>query len=93
MTKRMVRETHTALTEAAADPSLRVLLLTGEGTSFCPGADLNWATSVEHDAADTAEGTTDFLDAETGIRYNVGPWMARRGDPRGPSNAHVRAYM
>ena len=36
MTKRMVRETHTALTEAAADPSLRVLLLTGEGTSFCP---------------------------------------------------------
>ena len=51
----MVRETHTALTEAAADPSLRVLLLTGEGTSFCPGADLNWATSGEHDAADTAE--------------------------------------
>ncbi len=55
MTNRMVRETHTALTEAAADPSLRVLLLTGEGTSFCPGADLNWATSGEHDAADTAE--------------------------------------
>ncbi len=55
MTNRMVRETHAALTEAATDPSLRVLLLTGEGRSFCPGADLNWATSGERDPADTAE--------------------------------------
>ena len=54
MTNRMVRETHEALTQAGADPSLRVLLLTGEGKSFCPGADLNWATSGERDPADTA---------------------------------------
>ena len=54
MTNRMVRETHEALTQAAADASLRVLLLTGEGKSFCPGADLNWATSGELDPADTA---------------------------------------
>ncbi len=55
MTNRMVRETHEALSVAAADPSLRVLLLTGEGTSFCPGADLNWATSGERDPADSSE--------------------------------------
>ena len=45
MTNQMVRETWEALTAAAADPSLRVLLLTGTGSSFCPGADLNWVAS------------------------------------------------
>jgi 2-(1,2-epoxy-1,2-dihydrophenyl)acetyl-CoA isomerase len=54
ITNRMVREMHEALTEASADASLRVLLLTGEGRSFCPGADLNWATSGSSDPADTA---------------------------------------
>jgi len=42
MTNQMVRETHDALAAAAADPTLRVLVLTGAGTSFCPGADLQW---------------------------------------------------
>jgi 2-(1,2-epoxy-1,2-dihydrophenyl)acetyl-CoA isomerase len=46
MTVTMLRETHDALVEAASDPSVRVVLLTGAGDqSFCPGADLNWATS------------------------------------------------
>ena len=49
MTNRMVREMHGALTRVAADPSVRVLLLTGAGRSFCPGADLNWASSGEDD--------------------------------------------
>ena len=41
MTTRMVRETHEALSSVAADEAVRVLLLTGSGKSFCPGADLN----------------------------------------------------
>jgi 2-(1,2-epoxy-1,2-dihydrophenyl)acetyl-CoA isomerase len=45
MTNRMLRETYDALSKAASDPSVKVLLLTGEGKSFCPGADLNAATS------------------------------------------------
>lgn len=40
MTNRMIRETRDALELAAADPTLRVLVLTGEGKGFCPGADL-----------------------------------------------------
>lgn len=40
MTNRMVREAREALELAAADASLRVLVLTGAGSSFCPGADL-----------------------------------------------------
>jgi 2-(1,2-epoxy-1,2-dihydrophenyl)acetyl-CoA isomerase len=55
ITNRMVRETHEALTEAAGDPSLRVLLFTGEGRSFCPGADLNHFTSGELDPGDRSE--------------------------------------
>lgn len=45
MTNRMVREARDALELAAEDTSLRVLVLTGEGRAFCPGADLNHFTS------------------------------------------------
>lgn len=45
MTNRMVREARDALALAAADASIRVLVLTGEGRAFCPGADLNHFTS------------------------------------------------
>lgn len=48
MTTRMLRETHEALTVAAADPSIRVLVLTGAGDrAFCPGADLKAASRGE----------------------------------------------
>ncbi len=40
MTNRMVREAHEALERAASDPGVRVLVLTGAGRAFCPGADL-----------------------------------------------------
>jgi 2-(1,2-epoxy-1,2-dihydrophenyl)acetyl-CoA isomerase len=49
MTNRMVREARDALELAAADPSVRVLVLTGAGRAFCPGADLNHFTSGEAD--------------------------------------------
>ena len=37
------------------------------------GLPVHWHDHNVH--AYLVEGTTDFLDAETGIRYNVGPWM------------------
>ena len=49
MTNRMVSEATRALELAAVDESLRVLVLTGAGSSFCPGADLNHFTSGEPD--------------------------------------------
>ncbi len=54
MTNRMVNETHAALTDIATDGTTRVLVLTGAGESFCPGADINWATDSEADPADSA---------------------------------------
>jgi 2-(1,2-epoxy-1,2-dihydrophenyl)acetyl-CoA isomerase len=44
MTNRMVREATDALELAAADASVRLLLLTGAGKAFCPGADLKHFT-------------------------------------------------
>ncbi len=54
MTNRMVREARDALALAAADPTVRVLVLTGEGRAFCPGADLHHFTEGGTDERLTA---------------------------------------
>jgi 2-(1,2-epoxy-1,2-dihydrophenyl)acetyl-CoA isomerase len=50
----MVREAYDALRAASTDPSIRVLVLTGSGRAFCPGADLNHFTSGGADEVLTA---------------------------------------
>lgn len=42
ITNQMVREVARALTIAKDDPEVRLLVLTGSGTTFCPGADIDW---------------------------------------------------
>ena len=54
MTNRMLRETCEALTAIARDGATRVLVLTGAGNSFCPGADINLATSDKPDPRESA---------------------------------------
>jgi 2-(1,2-epoxy-1,2-dihydrophenyl)acetyl-CoA isomerase len=55
MTNRMVRETHEALTQVAANADVLVLLLTGAGKSFCPGADLNQIGQRDDDPLESCE--------------------------------------
>jgi 2-(1,2-epoxy-1,2-dihydrophenyl)acetyl-CoA isomerase len=58
MTNRMLREARQALTAAAEDRDLRVLVLTGAGKSFCPGADLQRVAAgerVEDDQLDASD--------------------------------------
>jgi 2-(1,2-epoxy-1,2-dihydrophenyl)acetyl-CoA isomerase len=59
MTNRMVRETTAVLREIARDASVRVLVLTGAGRGFCPGADLNHFVSGAS-RNDEAIGESDF---------------------------------
>jgi 2-(1,2-epoxy-1,2-dihydrophenyl)acetyl-CoA isomerase len=49
ITNVMARELHEALTAIAADESVAVVILTGAGKAFCPGADLRHYSSGEAD--------------------------------------------
>jgi 2-(1,2-epoxy-1,2-dihydrophenyl)acetyl-CoA isomerase len=53
MTNAMVVEACDALARASEDPHLRVLVLTGEGKGFCPGADLQHFSAADrpHESA------------------------------------------
>ncbi len=51
MTVRMLNETYQCLTAASADPGVRILVMTGAGRAFCPGADLKGTAAGANDGA------------------------------------------
>lgn len=55
MTNRMVVETHDCLQQAAVRDDLRVVILSGAGRGFCPGADLKHFSAGEPDVATEPE--------------------------------------
>lgn len=55
----LIAELTQALAEAGADPAVRAVLITGAGSTFSAGADLNWMRSMA--AATEAENRDDSL--------------------------------
>jgi methylglutaconyl-CoA hydratase len=48
----LIAELNDAVADAAADPSVRAIVLCGRGSAFCAGADLNWMkTAADYGAA------------------------------------------
>lgn len=64
----LVAQTKAALTELAADPAIRTVVLTGAGDGFCAGGDLKMMRRAEDRLGDPA-GTTDIW---RWIRYEFG---------------------
>lgn len=49
----MIRELSDALRELESTPGLRVLVITGQGDSFCAGGDLDWMREMSQQPRDT----------------------------------------
>lgn len=62
VTQQLYDELNAALTEAEANPDVRVILLTGEGRAFCVGADLK-----EHKTGRTAFDRRQYLAGEQAV--------------------------
>jgi len=62
VTQQLYDELNAALTQAEANPDVRVILLTGEGRAFCVGADLK-----EHKAGRTAFDRRQYLAGEQAV--------------------------
>lgn len=61
----MLRELYAVLRQAATDDALRVLVLTGAGRAFCPGADLAHYTGVDRPAPDDGSRSPELFRVST----------------------------
>ncbi|MFP4635135.1 MAG: enoyl-CoA hydratase-related protein [Nitriliruptoraceae bacterium] len=70
-----------ALTEAAtrlgADETVRAVVLTGAGTAFCAGADLNWMRSTADATAGETDDSSSFEDMLRAVHELPMPVLAR----------------
>jgi len=78
----MIGEIHCAVESASADPAIRVIVLTGEGTAFSAGANIDWMRRMGEADFDAnykdALGLAHMLDA---IASSPKPTIARVNGP------------
>ena len=66
-TQKMEEEISVAIREAAADESVRVIVLTGAGKGFCAGADMSLLSAISQESSPRAEFLTE-VQVDSGVR-------------------------
>ncbi|MEE9388954.1 MAG: crotonase/enoyl-CoA hydratase family protein [Paracoccaceae bacterium] len=74
----MIADLADAAAQLGSDPSVRVVVLTGAGTSFCAGGDLNWMRAqMEADDATRAAGARKLADMLMALNTLPKPLIGR----------------
>ncbi|MCS7293774.1 MAG: enoyl-CoA hydratase family protein [Chloroflexota bacterium] len=84
LSRRLVAELRAAIERAMAEPSVRAIVLTGTGTTFCSGADLKEQLAANQTGAATGPAGGGVPDVIRLIRNGPKPVVAR-------VNGHARA--
>ena len=58
----MDRDVRAAMRDAADDPAVKVIILTGAGTGFCAGADMNMLQTIQSGDASTSRSVVNALE-------------------------------
>jgi methylglutaconyl-CoA hydratase len=84
LSRQLVSDLRTAIDRAMADAAVRVLMLTGTGTTFCSGADLKEQLAANQAGGATPPAGSDLPDVIRALRNGPKPVVAR-------VNGHARA--
>lgn len=80
--ERTIAEFRARLAEVAADPAVRVLVVAGNGKSFCAGADLNWMKrTAGYDEDQNYREALEFAELLAGLDTLPKPTIARVHGP------------
>ncbi len=78
----LIAEITTAFTELGADDEVRVIVLSGEGSAFCAGADVNWMKRVvDYSIEENIEDAATLADMLAAVRDCPKPVIARIHGP------------
>ena len=78
----VIAECTAGLRQVAADPAARVVIVAGEGASFCAGADLNWMKrSAAYDEHQNYREAADFAALLEALHEMAKPTIARVHGP------------
>ncbi|MPZ45166.1 MAG: enoyl-CoA hydratase/isomerase family protein [Betaproteobacteria bacterium] len=77
-----IAEFKAGLAKVAADPDVRVLVIAGNGKSFCAGADLNWMQrTADYDEAQNYRDALEFTELLAALDTMPKPTIARVHGP------------